>query len=34
MMEYIDGTPIVKLGDEMAKRGISPDGKVAAVAKQ
>ncbi|XP_070044387.1 uncharacterized protein [Nicotiana tomentosiformis] len=34
MMEYIDGTPILNLGDEMAKRGISPDGKVAAVAKQ
>ncbi|XP_019242249.1 PREDICTED: uncharacterized protein LOC109222337 isoform X2 [Nicotiana attenuata] len=34
MMEYIDGTPILKLGDEMSKRGISPDGKVAAVAKQ
>ncbi|MCD7448064.1 hypothetical protein HAX54_037766 [Datura stramonium] len=34
VMEYIDGTPILKLGDEMAKRGISPDGKVAAVAKQ
>ncbi|XP_060172222.1 uncharacterized protein LOC132603261 isoform X1 [Lycium barbarum] len=34
VMEYIDGTPILKLGDEMAKRGISPDGKVAAIARQ
>lgn len=34
VMEYIDGTPILKLGDEMAKRGISPDGKIAAVARQ
>lgn len=33
-MEYIDGTPILKLGDEMAKRGISPDGKIATVARQ
>ncbi|KAK4368870.1 hypothetical protein RND71_012662 [Anisodus tanguticus] len=34
VMEYIGGTPILKLGDEMAKRGISPDGKVAAIARQ
>lgn len=33
-MEYIDGTPILKLGDEMAKRCISPDGRIAAVARQ
>ncbi|KAA8542169.1 hypothetical protein F0562_023321 [Nyssa sinensis] len=34
MMEYIDGIPILKLGDEMAKRGINPGGKIAAAAKQ
>ncbi|XP_061366543.1 uncharacterized protein LOC133309755 [Gastrolobium bilobum] len=34
VMEYIDGIPIMKLGDEIAKRGINPRGKVAAVAKQ
>ncbi|KAK6148133.1 hypothetical protein DH2020_019045 [Rehmannia glutinosa] len=34
VMEYIDGVPILKLGDEMAKRGINPGGKVAAAAKQ
>lgn len=34
VMEYIDGTPILKLGDEMAKRCISPDGRIAAVARQ
>ncbi|KAL6497212.1 hypothetical protein OROGR_029141 [Orobanche gracilis] len=33
-MEYIDGVPILKLTDEMAKRGINPVGKVAAAAKQ
>ncbi|KAK4370076.1 hypothetical protein RND71_009551 [Anisodus tanguticus] len=33
VMEYIDGTPILKLGDEMAKRGMSPEGKVAAIAR-
>ncbi|KAL6584275.1 hypothetical protein OROMI_003564 [Orobanche minor] len=33
-MEYIDGVPILKLEDEMAKRGINPVGKVAAAAKQ
>ncbi|KHG19497.1 hypothetical protein F383_05501 [Gossypium arboreum] len=33
-MEYIDGIPILKLGDEMAKRGINPGGKMAAAAKQ
>ncbi|CAA0806953.1 Protein kinase superfamily protein [Striga hermonthica] len=34
VMEYIDGVPILQLGDEMAKRGINPGGKVAAAAKQ
>ncbi|KAL9228423.1 hypothetical protein vseg_004008 [Gypsophila vaccaria] len=34
VMEYIDGIPILKLGDEMAKRGFNPSGKIAAVAKQ
>ncbi|PIN07534.1 putative unusual protein kinase [Handroanthus impetiginosus] len=34
VMEYIDGIPILKLGDEIAKRGINPAGKVAAAAKQ
>ncbi|KHG19498.1 hypothetical protein F383_05501 [Gossypium arboreum] len=33
VMEYIDGIPILKLGDEMAKRGINPGGKMAAAAK-
>ncbi|XP_058763392.1 uncharacterized protein LOC131636813 [Vicia villosa] len=34
VMEYIDGVPIMNLGDEIAKRGINPHGKVAAAAKQ
>ncbi|KAL8142002.1 hypothetical protein V2J09_015034 [Rumex salicifolius] len=34
VMEYIDGVPILKLGDEIAKRGINPDSKIAAKAKQ
>jgi aarF domain-containing kinase len=34
MMEYIDGTPILNLGDEIARRGINPGGKIAAAAKQ
>ncbi|KAH6799568.1 hypothetical protein C2S51_036052 [Perilla frutescens var. frutescens] len=34
VMEYIDGIPILRLGDEIAKRGINPNGKVAAAAKQ
>ncbi|KAL5186379.1 putative aarF domain-containing protein kinase 1 [Glycine soja] len=34
VMEYIDGIPIMSLGDEIAKRGINPHGKVAAAAKQ
>lgn len=33
-MDYIDGVPILNLGDEMAKRGINPGGKMATVAKQ
>lgn len=33
-MEYIDGVPILNLGDEIKKRGINPDGKMAAEAKQ
>ncbi|KAF8399848.1 hypothetical protein HHK36_015719 [Tetracentron sinense] len=34
VMDYIDGIPILNLGDEIAKRGINPDGKIAAMAKQ
>ncbi|KAL9235572.1 hypothetical protein vseg_010320 [Gypsophila vaccaria] len=34
VMEFIDGIPILKLGDEMAKRGFNPRGKIAAAAKQ
>ncbi|XP_062116033.1 uncharacterized protein LOC133830128 [Humulus lupulus] len=34
VMEYIDGVPILNLGDEIAKRGINPDSSVAAAAKQ
>ncbi|XP_054807134.1 uncharacterized protein LOC129309548 isoform X2 [Prosopis cineraria] len=34
VMEYIDGIPIMNLGDEIAKRGIDPRGKIAAAAKQ
>lgn len=34
VMEYIDGIPILKLGDEIAKRGIDPCGKIATAAKQ
>ncbi|GJR02923.1 protein kinase superfamily protein [Tanacetum coccineum] len=33
-MEYIDGIPILNLKDEIIKRGIDPDGKIAAAAKQ
>lgn len=33
-MEYIDGIPILNLKDEIIKRGINPDGKIAAAAKQ
>ncbi|CAI0446307.1 unnamed protein product [Linum tenue] len=34
VMEYIDGVPILNLGEEIAKRGINPGGKIAAAAKQ
>ncbi|KAJ6888844.1 hypothetical protein NC652_029824, partial [Populus alba x Populus x berolinensis] len=34
VMEYMDGIPILNLGDEIAKRGINPGGKIAAAAKQ
>ncbi|KAF7838207.1 putative aarF domain-containing protein kinase 1-like isoform X2 [Senna tora] len=34
VMEYIDGIPLMNLGDEIAKRGINPRGKMAAAAKQ
>lgn len=34
VMEYMDGIPILKLGDEIAKRGINPGGKIAAASKQ
>ncbi|KAJ8771284.1 hypothetical protein K2173_026461 [Erythroxylum novogranatense] len=34
VMEYINGIPILKLGDEMVKRGINPDSKIAAAAKR
>jgi aarF domain-containing kinase len=33
-MEFIEGTPIMNLGNEMSKRGIDPGGKLAAMAKQ
>lgn len=33
-MEYINGIPILSLGDEMTKRGINPHGKIAEAAKQ
>lgn len=32
-MEYINGIPILSLGDEMAKRGVNPRGKMAEAAK-
>ncbi|XP_020978143.1 uncharacterized aarF domain-containing protein kinase 1 isoform X4 [Arachis ipaensis] len=34
VMEFIDGIPIMNLGDEIAKRGINPRGRAAAAAKQ
>ncbi|ONM35472.1 Protein kinase superfamily protein [Zea mays] len=34
VMEFIKGTPIMNLGNEMARRGIDPSGKIAAMAKQ
>lgn len=33
-MDFIEGTPILKMGDEMAKRGINPNGSVAKYAKR
>ncbi|XP_023635247.1 uncharacterized aarF domain-containing protein kinase 1 isoform X1 [Capsella rubella] len=33
VMDYINGIPILSLGDEMAKRGINPRGKLAEAAK-
>ncbi|MCO5578818.1 hypothetical protein L7F22_032665 [Adiantum nelumboides] len=34
IMQFIEGTPIIKLGDEMAKRGINPSGAMAKLAKK
>ncbi|KAK2971354.1 hypothetical protein RJ640_030320 [Escallonia rubra] len=34
VMEYVDGIPILKLGDEIARRGVNPGGKIAAAAKR
>ncbi|MED6135776.1 hypothetical protein PIB30_049730 [Stylosanthes scabra] len=34
VMEYMDGVSIMKLGDEIAKRGIDPNGKLATAAKR
>ncbi|KAJ6375420.1 hypothetical protein OIU77_000410 [Salix suchowensis] len=34
VMEYMEGIPILNLGDEIAKRGINPGGKIAAAAKR
>ncbi|KAL4341759.1 hypothetical protein GQ457_08G037270 [Hibiscus cannabinus] len=34
VMDYIDGIPILNLGDEMVRRGINPSSKMATVAKQ
>ncbi|KAJ7524682.1 hypothetical protein O6H91_17G016100 [Diphasiastrum complanatum] len=34
VMDFVEGTPILRLGDEMAKRGINPDGTVARLAKR
>ncbi|KAJ4757731.1 Protein kinase superfamily protein [Rhynchospora pubera] len=34
VMEFIEGTPIMNLGNEIAKRGIDPGGKIASMAKQ
>ncbi|KAH0915654.1 hypothetical protein HID58_030100 [Brassica napus] len=33
VMDYINGIPILRLGDEMAKRGINPRGRMAEAAK-
>ncbi|GLJ36723.1 hypothetical protein SUGI_0739180 [Cryptomeria japonica] len=34
VMEFIEGTPIMRLGDEMSKKGISPNSKMAMVVKR
>ncbi|KAG7019721.1 putative aarF domain-containing protein kinase 1 [Cucurbita argyrosperma subsp. argyrosperma] len=34
VMEYIDGIPILNLGDEIAKRGIDANGRIALASKQ
>ncbi|CAN1251539.1 Protein ACTIVITY OF BC1 COMPLEX KINASE 8, chloroplastic [Linum perenne] len=34
VMEYMDGIPILNLGEEMARRGINPGGKIASAAKE
>ncbi|PKA55176.1 putative aarF domain-containing protein kinase [Apostasia shenzhenica] len=34
VMEFIHGIPIMKLGDEIAQRGVDPGGRIAAMAKQ
>lgn len=34
VMEFIEGTSIMRLGDEMSKRGISPHGKMAMAVKR
>ncbi|KAJ6809072.1 putative aarF domain-containing protein kinase 1-like [Iris pallida] len=34
IMDFISGIPILNLGNEIARRGIDPDGNVAAMAKQ
>jgi aarF domain-containing kinase len=33
-MDFIEGVPILKLGDEMAKHGIDPNGAMAKIAKR
>jgi aarF domain-containing kinase len=33
-MEFVKGTPIMNLGNEMAKRGVDPGSKIATMAKQ
>lgn len=34
VMDFIEGTPILLMGDEMAKRGINPNGSVAKLVKR
>jgi hypothetical protein len=33
-MQFMEGTPILKLGEEMAKRGINPSGAMARLTKR